>query len=214
MPTKLQNLLKAVVAVDAELRETESHAKLNGKAFLKQACKNGNIDTKRLDALEKALAADHETASTESFLRKAIIWLSEPTCPNPPPPDRFAKMLRVLGNDGLPVELARLGVTSGEAIALASRRSVAKFPDRYADGPGDLEEHRAHIQRLHDKRMALLAQMEIAVAGPDIECDDKGAKVRGTDVPLVAGWPLRLLDFGAATQSRTRNKIPSKQKAA
>ena len=199
--SKLWVKAQEAVEVAHELQECLRNRKLTAKAFLDLAVKNADTSIQRLNLLEQA-TKEPDTDAIAAFLRKAAKYVAEPTCPHPPPAEKFAKMCRVLGSDALPAELARLGYSVGEALALAVRNAGNRYPDRFGKVT-NLEEHDARTEALRQKHKDLLVQMQETITGSDISYGEDGAPfVAGTLVCFAKGWPEKLLDHVASDIER------------
>ena len=208
MPSELRNLVGRAIATDRELNEALSHTKLTPKVYLAEAMRNANTTNVRLNALQKALdKPENMTSEIEHFIRAARLnFIEMKTTPVPAPAEKFSKMARIYGSVELPGELALIGFSVGTVFALACRQAAQQRPQHFGDVENWLQ-HEQDIQRLRDKRSALVESMSDAICGADILVDDRGAFVMGSDVKLKRGWEEELLLFESQKPTTKKARV-------
>lgn len=206
MPSKMRNLLAAVVKVDAELKHCQSNNKLSGEAYLAEAMRICRCDEKRLKAFHLAMDDDlNATSDIVSFINKVTPFI-EDNSPCPPRPEKMGRVGSVYGKDGFAAQLALCGFGIGDAFVAAVDRAVTRRPEKFGK-VGDWQQHVDHTARLVTKKDSLLTQLHDTITTADLTMDDRGATISGSDVRFRRGWPQRLLQNEIDKPRKARAKL-------
>ena len=201
MATSLETTLNEAAAVSAELGAAERNMKLSAGAFVRDAMANAETTAEQLDHLEAALAGP-ECDAVIAFLRVMENFVAEPHSPRPPPSDKFAQFARVYGSDASATQLARLGFSTGQVIALAARNAAGKHSDRFGH-VDDWRGHLDHIEGLRTKLDGLMKNMGAQVSGADLTVNERGATfAMAPNIELAGQWQEQLLQH-AVRQATT-----------
>ena len=146
----------------------------------------------QLDRLEATLG-DPECDAVVAFIRVMENLVVGPHCPRPPPSEKLAQFARVYGSAESATQLARLGFSTGQVIALAARNAAAKHPDRFGH-VDDWQGHLDHIRGLRTKLDRLMKDMGARVSGADLNVNEKGATfTMAPNIELAGRWQEQLL---------------------
>ncbi len=190
--------------------------KLSAGAFLETAMRYAACDHDRLGEVEKKVEKRGGDA-VRAFVRRLANEFLEARFPQPP--GDALKFVRVYGREDLPGELAEIGVSGAEAIAVAAKHAITQAPNSFGqvENLAEHEQRRVGLQKALD---AIYRRMRRAVSFADlveqplaVELRDKGYlllrfKRAAGLAPVGPDWPSRYVD------AISRKRVEVKKKAA
>lgn len=172
LPEDFAGLCAEGVRLYRDLKRLELEKKLTGAAFLEAAMCHAEISTKRLAKVEEAIRK-HQSRAVEGFINTvARVYCGTMPCyPIPIPSNRFPKAINAYGSAETMAELAACQISIGEALAVAAKHAVERFPDAF----GAIENWQSHVDQIalaRDRYESLLQQLQRSYTADDLEMGD------------------------------------------
>lgn len=184
--SRLDAQIDDAVRLLAELRKLEGMKKLSASAFAETARADAGISEARLQRLAAKIERAAGTAATRAFVRRAAREFATASYPRPPLAHQVDKILRVYGEPAVQGEIAGLGITGHELLALACARSAEEHAGLFGS-ISSWDAHCIQLANLRDALVPLYAEMAHSWGAQDLVIE------RATETERQAG--LQRLHF-------------------